>query len=182
MRDAFQTASHHMQQAGAANKRRYDAKVRSVYIATGDHVLLRNMERGSTGKMRSWWADKIYVVQEVYDHVPVYVITPLDGGSTKTVHRNMLMKVNNLPVDIFGQVPIMGDTPTPAMRPKRRRPLRPRSVAVALSSDSSSDSGAAVYVPVAGGVPERAPLPGPSAVLSDSGSDTDEGLRRFEET
>lgn len=91
MRDAFQVVNHHMQQAGDANKRRYDARVRSVRIADGDHVLIRNTEKGGTGKLRSWWEDKIYVVEESYDHVPVFVISPLGGGKSKTVHRNMLM-------------------------------------------------------------------------------------------
>ena len=181
MRDAFQIASHHMQQAGAANKRRYDAKTRSVSISTGDRVLVRNTATGGKGKLRSWWEDKIYIVEEVYDHVPVFVVTPLDGGRSKTVHRNMLMKVNSLPLDVFGQVPAVDNQPQ-SPRPGRRRALRPRAALLSPDTESDSDSGDdAVYVPVARNVHDVARLPDPTVVLSDSGSDTDDGLRRFEE-
>ena len=180
MRDAFQVAGHHMQQAGGGNKRRYDAKARSALISTGDHVLVRNTAKGGTGKLRSWWEDKIYVVHETYDHVPVFVVVPLDGGKSRTLHRNMLMKVDYLPLDTFGQNPNLDEASLPAAVPKRRA-RRPRS-SVTLDADSESDSESDdLYVPVANESLDRASLPSP-ALVSDSGSDTDVELRRFEET
>ena len=61
MKNAFQVANQHIQQAGLANKRRYDAKIKTVPISVGDQVLVRNLsERGGTGKLRAWWEQKIY--------------------------------------------------------------------------------------------------------------------------
>ena len=46
MKNAFQIAIQKIEKAGAANKRRYDAKAKSVVLAVGDRVLVRNVERG----------------------------------------------------------------------------------------------------------------------------------------
>ena len=37
--------------------------------------------------------------------VPVYKVRPIDGGSVRTLHRNLLMKVDHLPLNAFGQAP-----------------------------------------------------------------------------
>ena len=139
MRDAFQVAGEHMLNAGGANKRRYDGKARSTQISVGDYVLVRNTEKGGTGKLRSWWENKLYIVEEMYDHVPVFVIIPVGGGKEKTVHRNMLMKAAHLPLNTFGQEEVVSEDSLPPA--PRRRGLRPRStVPRALRSSSSSES------------------------------------------
>ena len=147
MRDAFQAVNQNAEQAGQANKRRYDARGRSVEIVVGDRVLLRNVtERGGTGKLRSWWEHKIYEVVDVQEMVPVYTICPIDGGDEKIVHRNMLMKVNNLPQKLFGQQldissesPVLEVLKSPQVKRKklrrRRKKQQPRRIV-----DSSEDS------------------------------------------
>ena len=147
MRDAFQAANQNIERAGAANKRRYDAKSKAVSIVVGDKVLVRNVgERGGTGKLRSWWEQKIYVVVEVNDVVPVYTIRPIDGKQTKTVHRNMLMRINDMPVDTFGQVPVSVHKPNKVKPKKITFRKRKRSDAVVHLSSSSSDSESDVFV------------------------------------
>ena len=37
----------------------------------------------------------------------LYVIKPLDGRKTKTVHINLLLKVNDLPIETFKQNEIL---------------------------------------------------------------------------
>ena len=106
MKDAFQVVSQQVEKAGAANKRRYDKTMNAVPISIGDRVLVRNLvERGGTGKLRSWWEQKFYEVVDIHDLVPVYTVRPLEGGETKTLHRNMIMQVNKMPLDTFEQVP-----------------------------------------------------------------------------
>ena len=83
MREAFQLANQNLEKARAANKRQYDAKIKKVEIEVGDHVLVRNVEKGGTGKLRSWWEKKIYKVVDIYDKVPVYTICPIEGGAKK---------------------------------------------------------------------------------------------------
>ena len=53
MKEAFQLANQHIEKAGASNKRRYDTKAKSVVLAVGDRVLVRNVERSGTGELRS---------------------------------------------------------------------------------------------------------------------------------
>lgn len=56
-------------------------------------------ERG-TGKL-SFWENDIYVVASCDLELPNYQITPENGRIlVKTVHRNLLLKCNKLPLDI----------------------------------------------------------------------------------
>ena len=69
-----------------------------------DKVLIKNVvERGGPGKLRSYWEQDIYEVIERLggqDGV-VYKVTKLDkpDGKIRTVHRNLLMLCNNLPLE-----------------------------------------------------------------------------------
>ena len=61
-------------------------------------MLLRNhKERGGTGKLRSYWEDRIYVVTEKNSKIPVYTIKPETGnGKIKRVHRNNIMTCKSI--------------------------------------------------------------------------------------
>ena len=65
MQGTFQIASKNIEKAGAANKRRYDSKVKTVEIVIGDQVLVRNVEKCGTGKLKSWWEKKLYKVLDI---------------------------------------------------------------------------------------------------------------------
>ncbi len=133
MRDAYQIVGQNIEKAGKANKKRYDGKVKSVLITIGDKVLVRNTEKGGTGKMRSYWEQKIYTVTKIHELVPVYTIRPIDGGIEKTVHRNMLMKVSNMPDNTFGQ--------QTEEVPKKKKVLRKRKKKVKSETlDSTEES------------------------------------------
>ena len=80
---------------------RHNAKrLRASILLPGDHVLVRNMsERGGTGKLRSFWEDKVYIVLETYGENPVLYRVQAENdpnGRTRNLHRNMLQPCYDL--------------------------------------------------------------------------------------
>ena len=102
MTEAYKIANKTNLSSSAKNKSYYDQKARGVVLKPGDRVLVRNMsERGGPGNLRSYWEKRIYVVKEQISDNPVYVIHP-EGDSNarnRTLHRNLLLLVNDLPVE-----------------------------------------------------------------------------------
>ena len=103
MKEAYQVVYTEMEKSGQYNKKKYDEKIRCVDIEVGDHVLVQNVGKDKAGKIKSYWEQKIWTVVKKHDNVPVYTVRLLNGVKTKKVHRNLLMKVNSLPVDTFDQ-------------------------------------------------------------------------------
>ena len=72
----------------------------SPVLEQGDRVLIRNMsERGGTGKMRSFWEEKVHVVVENINNENItYKVKPErdTDGRTRVLHRNMLLPCDNL--------------------------------------------------------------------------------------
>ena len=66
---------------------------------------MKNMrEKGGTGKLRSFWEEALFQVIEKRDNIPVYKIQNLKNSSdVRQIHRNLLMKCNDLPVDVFDE-------------------------------------------------------------------------------
>ena len=105
-----------MEKVGNYNKQYYDSKIKTVDIEVGDHVLVRNIDKDPGGKIKSHWEQRIWLVTAKEDNIPVYTIKLLNGSRVKKVHRNLLMKVNNLPLETFGQ------QPKPPRRPQSPAP------------------------------------------------------------
>ncbi len=123
MTEAYKIANRSSLSSSAKNKSYYDQKVRGVVLKPGDRVLVRNMgERGGPGKLRSYWEKRIYVVKEQISDNPVYVIHPEGDPSARnrTIHRNLLLLVNDLPVESSTQP---ADSVV-APRQRRRQPRR----------------------------------------------------------
>ena len=58
-------------------------------------MLLRNREKGGTGKLRSFWETTVYRVVKKDPEIPVYTIEPETGKKVrKRVHRNNIFKCN----------------------------------------------------------------------------------------
>ena len=101
MKEVFSIISRIVEKSQTMNKRNYNKKVFGLILEPNDRVLLRNVsERGGTGKLRSYWEKYIYIVVSCNPELPIYKIKPENGNKpVETVHRNLLLKFNELPLD-----------------------------------------------------------------------------------
>ena len=89
MESAIQIAGKNTEKMRNANEKSYNQKVRGAEIKVGDKVLLRNCEKGGTGKMRAHFENTIYVVREKHPEVPVYGISPENNKRVKKRVHNI---------------------------------------------------------------------------------------------
>lgn len=153
MKEALQIANAQMQKSRDYNKKYYDSKLKQVDIDIGDCVLVRNVEKGGTGKLRSYWEQNIYKVVSKMDHVPVYKIKSMKGNKVKQVHRNMLMKVNSLPLHTFDQ-----KVPKALKQTRKIKPQEQVSIPtpdIDESSESSVDDGLEIEITTKRVIPEN---------------------------
>ena len=103
MKEAFKIAGENITKSSKYNKHHYDKKVKSILIEKDDRVLVRNVrEKGGTGKLKNFWEPNVFVVEEVDSNLPVYKIRNINKKSDKrVVHRNLLKKCNDLPIELF---------------------------------------------------------------------------------
>ena len=122
----------------------------------------------------------MYEVVDVHELVPVYTVRPIDGGTTKVLHRNMLMLANRMPENTFGQEGKKGE------KERKKRKTRPKLKTPDhnLTSDSESDRDWNDQMNSLNQSSDRARVP---EVLFDDNSDwgadlsSDEGLAAFDE-
>ena len=103
LKQAFDLVRQRAEKSAEIGKRGYDKKVHGKDIEVGDRVLVRNREKGGTGKMRTYWENRIYIVVARNENEPVYTLRPESGKQTnKRVHRNDIITCNFL----LGQQPV----------------------------------------------------------------------------
>ena len=110
------------------SKSSYDMKVFSSTLTPGERILLKKLsERGGTGKLKGYWKSDVYEVVSCHPKLHIYQIKPGNGGNNiRTVHRNLLMKCNDLPVET--------QSPYSTVSTSNRKPKK------LTNSSSSSDS------------------------------------------
>ena len=101
MKEAVEIAKEKAAKNAQQGKKSYDAKTKCSFINIGDRVLVRNLTpRGGTGKLRSYWEEKIHKVLDKKNDIPIYRVKAEDGsGKSRVLHRNMLKECNDLPVE-----------------------------------------------------------------------------------
>lgn len=98
MGKAYEIASAEAAKVGMKNKEIYDRKVKETKLEIGDRVLVRNVLNQGL-KLADKWGKNQYIVVAIPDsRVPVYKVKLESGsGSTRTLHRNMLLPFNHIP-------------------------------------------------------------------------------------
>ena len=123
MNEAVEIARTNIQKSAEYNKKNYDKKAKAVELEIGDRVLMRNVrERGGTGKLRSYWEDSLFKVLKQREPLPVYEIqNVMKSSDVRVVHRNMLMRCNELPLSMFEERD--GEKRKTRTRPKKTPPV-----------------------------------------------------------
>ncbi|XP_057707840.1 uncharacterized protein LOC130926733 [Corythoichthys intestinalis] len=134
MQEANEIVQANIKKSTERGKRHYDSRVRTSVLCPGDRVLVRNLTpRGGTGKLRNHWEEDIHIViRQVGENNPVYEIKPEKGrGRTRTLHRNLLLPCDHLPLEIH---------PQPAIKQKKKTTL-----AEETDQEQESDEDECVY-------------------------------------
>ena len=97
---AYGLATEESTRSADRHKKIYDRRIRGACVTVGDRVLVRNIALQGRHKLANRWEDHIYVVlDQPSGKVPVFVVQREDRqGRKRTLHRNMLLPVNHLPL------------------------------------------------------------------------------------
>ena len=103
MAEAFRVARERNAKSQEYNKGKYDSKVKEVGIVVGDQVLVKNLrEKGGTGKLSSHWERQVFKVIKQQEELPVYHVQSVrNPRDVRVLHRNHLMKCEQLSADVF---------------------------------------------------------------------------------
>ena len=99
MEKAYDIANERSAVRKAYDRKRVDnSHVRLAnMLEIGDRVLVRNMETGGPGKLRSYWKEEVYVIDQLKENGVVYTVSKeKDRTGRWTVHRNMILPCEKL--------------------------------------------------------------------------------------
>ena len=136
LKKAYELAEKSSRANQGKQKKFYDRKVRSAVLASGDRVLIKTVGLKGMQKLADRWSEVVYVVvDQPHSDIPVYRVRPETGrGGHKTLHRNLLLPVQNLPVST--QVP----KPVPHRTIQPQADINPVDTESSVSSDSDDEN------------------------------------------
>lgn len=97
LREAMTLAQAHANKQQNKQADGYNRKVKGHSVEVGDRVLLANKGERGRRKLADRWGNAVYVVVAKNSALNTYQIRSV-AGSVKTVHRNLIMPVNFLPL------------------------------------------------------------------------------------
>ena len=97
---AYKLATDQSRKAASRHKAHYDKKIRGSTVSVGDRVLVKNVSIRGKHKLANVWEDEIHeVLEQPNEDIAVFVVRREDKkGSKHTLHRNLLLPVNFLPL------------------------------------------------------------------------------------
>ena len=137
--EAYQLASSHSEKASSRNKARHDLSTRAAILRPGDRVLVKVVAPTGNYKIADRWETHPYtVVKQVNPDIPVYVVKQEQGGSsTRTLHRNLLLPFNSLPLPV--PTSSYGTANKVAQAPEPPPPESDPELGASVADDSASD-------------------------------------------
>ena len=135
---AYQLAQKNSCKKGLQNKEQYDQKCRGAILEIGDRVLVKNVSIRGRQKLANRWEDNVYnIVSQPVQDIPVFKVR-LEGmddkSPTRTLHRNLLLPIGNLPFEISDKE--VNVTPC---RPLKRRSQRDQHEDIDSPDDDDND-------------------------------------------
>ncbi|XP_056333323.1 uncharacterized protein LOC130244809 [Danio aesculapii] len=103
LREAMSVAQEHSKRQQTKQAEYYDRKEKGHSLELGDRVLLANKGERGKRKLADRWERVVYVVVGKSEALNTYKIRNPGTNQIKTVHRNLLMPVNFLPVPAWNE-------------------------------------------------------------------------------
>lgn len=100
LKEAMVVAQEHVKKEQNRHALLYNRKVKGSNIEIGEQVLLANKKERGKRKLADRWESTIYTVMDVNQKTHTYRISDNTSGKEKIVHRNLLMPVNFLPLEL----------------------------------------------------------------------------------
>ena len=97
---SYELASSKAKISQSRQKCNYDKRVRGAVVQPGDRVLVKVVAWEGKHKIADRWEDEPYtVLEQPNPEIPVYVVHREDKvGPKRTLHRNLLLPINQLPL------------------------------------------------------------------------------------
>ena len=102
LQNAYDLAAAASRNNQAGQKEGYDKRIRGATLDIGDRVLVRVTGLKGTHKLADRWSEEVYtVISQPNAEIPVYEVKMEKGrGKPKVLHRNLLLPIPCLPLDI----------------------------------------------------------------------------------